>query len=750
MSIGVNIGVNTGAASDAFVSLRGKSRASVLESVHAEGSVKGLLFELKVEQRYRNAGATNIEAVYSFPVPWNAVLLDVEFTLGERVLRGTVTAKADGERQYERALEEGDTAVMVERAADGVYTVNVGNLLPGEAAVVRFRYAQLLTLAQGQVRLVVPTVIGPRYGDAGAIGMQPHQVPVTDLLTRHAFTLELELHGELARGRLASPSHALALRRTDSGVHVSPAAEACLDRDFVLAIDGLAATSFSTVGRDGRGYVALASFCPATTGAARPLGLKILVDCSGSMNGDRIDAARTALHQVLSHLDIADSFSFSRFGSAVEHCTRALMAATPRAIAKAGGWVSDTRADMGGTDIRQALLSTFELGAPVAADVLLVTDGDVWEADELVALAERAGQRVFAVGIGSAPASSLLHMLAIRSGGACELIADPMEADGAIRRMVKRMRQAPVRNAQVRWDGEARWQADAGPLFNGETAHHFAGFFEAAPGSAVLAWCDPGSETPQCAELRIHGDIIEGDTLARVAAAARMRDADARTRHALAMEYGLVGATTNLVLTLARADGEKQQAMPALERVAQALPAGWGGAGVLRTGTYSAPAVWSRGDTAMMVSQRQAGYDTPVMFRRQALLEADPYPNRARMHAFVEHLGDQSVSPPGSLDELEGALPPPLVNALRDLVAAGYGETAVVQAVLHAIRKRVTPRSLLARLSETIGSFGKPNDTPDECMLAIHVEKIVRDAYDTRTATSWDEEIPSFLRKRAD
>lgn len=744
MSISVSM------AGEAFVPLRGKPRASVLESVHAAGSVKGLLFELEVEQRYRNAGATNIEAVYSFPVPWNAVLLEVECVLGERTLRGEVVAKADGERQYERALEQGDTAVMVERAADGVYTVNVGNLLPGEAALVRFRYAQLLTLAQGQVRLVVPTVIGPRYGDAGAIGMQPHQVPVTDLLARHDFTLEVELHGELVRGRLASPSHALALRRLDDGVRVSPATQACLDRDFVLAIDGLAATSFSTVGRDGRGYVALASFCPATTGAARPLGLKILVDCSGSMNGERIDAARTALHQVLSHLDVSDSFSFSRFGSEVEHCTRTLMAATPRAIAKAGGWVSATRADMGGTDIRRALLSTFELGAPTDADVLLVTDGDVWEADELVACAERAGQRVFAVGIGSAPASSLLHMLAIRSGGACELVADPAEADGAIRRMVKRMRQAPATNAQVRWNGEPRWQADSGPLFDGETVHHFAGFFEQAPSSAVLAWCEAGSGAPQRAELRIDGDIVEGDTLARVAAAARMRDADARARHALAMEYGLVGPTTNLVLTLARAEGEKQQAMPALERVAHALPAGWGGAGVLRTGTYSTPPVWSRGSAAMMVSQRQAGYETPAMFRRQPLPEADPYPNRASMRAFAEHFGDSSGAQPGSLDQLEDRLPQQLVDALRGLAAAGHGEGALVQALLDAIRKLLTPGSLVTRLADKVARFGRPGAPQEDRMLAIQVEQIVRDAYDAKGAADWDEAIPAFLRKHAD
>jgi len=52
-----------------------------LEGVTARGRVRGLLFELTVEQRYRNPGTTNIEAVYTFPLPFEAVLLDLDVEL---------------------------------------------------------------------------------------------------------------------------------------------------------------------------------------------------------------------------------------------------------------------------------------------------------------------------------------------------------------------------------------------------------------------------------------------------------------------------------------------------------------------------------------------------------------------------------------------------------------------------------------------------------------------------------------------
>ena len=48
----------------------------VLQGVTAKGNLNGLLFELTVEQRYRNPAETNIEAVYTFPLPSGAVLLD--------------------------------------------------------------------------------------------------------------------------------------------------------------------------------------------------------------------------------------------------------------------------------------------------------------------------------------------------------------------------------------------------------------------------------------------------------------------------------------------------------------------------------------------------------------------------------------------------------------------------------------------------------------------------------------------------
>ena len=327
--------------------------AMALTGVTAKGSVDGLLFELGVEQRYRNPSATNIEAVYTFPLPSGAVLLDFDVTLGDKLLTGVVVERKAAEKQYEDAIDKGDTAIMLERAGDGLCTVNLGNLMAGEEATIRYRYAQLLRFEHGSVRLTVPTVIAPRYGDPAQGGLQPHQAPVTDLAVEYPFALSLELRGAIATGTIASPSHQIATACTKDGVTVTLARTAWLDRDFVLTASGLPAQSLATVAKDGDGYVALASFCADVPKDADelPLRLKLVVDCSGSMNGDSIEAAKRALHRIFAGLTPADRFSFTRFGSNVVHEIDALVAADAAAIRKAAERVARTNADLGGTEM---------------------------------------------------------------------------------------------------------------------------------------------------------------------------------------------------------------------------------------------------------------------------------------------------------------------------------------------------------------------------------------------------------------
>lgn len=138
----------------------------VLESVKAKGRVAGRTLDMTIEQRFRNSEAENVEVVYTFPLPWHADLLGLEVELNGETLTGQVKAKAQARSDYEEALSEGNTGILVSVNADRTYTLELGNLLKGESCVISLHYVQILQPQQGSLRLTLPTTIAPRYGDA--------------------------------------------------------------------------------------------------------------------------------------------------------------------------------------------------------------------------------------------------------------------------------------------------------------------------------------------------------------------------------------------------------------------------------------------------------------------------------------------------------------------------------------------------------------------------------------------------------
>jgi Ca-activated chloride channel family protein len=68
-----------------------------------------------------------------------------------------------------------------------------------------------------------------------------------------------------------------------------------------------------------------------------------------------------------------------------------------------------------------ALADTFKISTenferPI--NVLLITDGEVWDIENIIQTARESNHRIFAIGVGSSPADSLLREIAENSDGA--------------------------------------------------------------------------------------------------------------------------------------------------------------------------------------------------------------------------------------------------------------------------------------------------------------------------------------------
>lgn len=664
-----------------------------LRNVALDARAEGLLFELAVEQTYVNVEAESIEAIYTFPLPLKAVLLSFELEIGERRLAGTVVAKREASEQYETAIDAGHSAALLEQAREGLYTVNLGNLQPNESAKIRYRYAQLLDYEQGRVRLAVPTTVAPRYGRAD-LALAVHQAPDVDLLAHYPCTFDLELRGELARARVHSPSHALASATSDGVLRLSGAKAFSLDRDLVVLIEGLAAPVQSVLARDRDGYVCVASLTfPKQEHVRAPKAMKLVVDCSGSMGGDSIAQAREALKGVLAGLKSHDHVSLTRFGSTVDHVTERLEPATATTLARLAGRVATIDADLGGTEMKSALESVLKIPVRgLAPDVLLITDGEIWEVDAVVERVAKAKHRLFVVAVGAAPNEELARRIADVTGGACEFVTPNEDMRAAVGRLLARMGTPPSTVAEVRWPGTPTWMLGVGAtVFAGDTVHVIAGFAE-RPSGQVQVIASGAARPIECA---IPEAAAAEDALARVAAMRRLKQSSRAEAATLAEQYQLVSEYTSCVVVLERAEGEKAEGMPALRTVPHELAAGYGGVGRVMMSRCAAPVSMDA-----MVAPRLAMESMPrgrkELSRPADLVfslrepsstgDAEKSLEGRPIAAFIELLAERvrrGDPLPTTLDELRAlGVPEHVLDALASLADEGYAEDEVVTAWL--------------------------------------------------------------------
>ena len=615
-----------------------------LQSVSAKGKVQGLLLEMTIRQQYKNTTKKTLETVYTFPMGWGATFMDLSVEMGGKRLSGVVTEKKDAEEQYEKAISKGDAPIMLEKNSDGLYTVNLGSLKPKEEAVIEYTYSQLLRFEEGHVRLTLPTTIAPRYGDSSQGGIKKHHGVETDFLVEYPFSLSLLLSGGMEKATVECPSHQVQVTTSEKGLEVGLARSGFLDRDFILNLSKLENESFFIVTPDKQmgpeGCTVLASFCPPALANQKELSadIKILVDCSGSMAGDSIESAKRALHHVLSNLREDDRFSYSLFGSKVKHEFSSLKPVNQFNIGTASLLVSNTEANMGGTEIEDALLSTFKLkGTEKKADVLLITDGEVWDTSNIITAAKNSGHRIFAVGVGTSPAETLLRELAEMTGGACELVSPKEDIEKAIVRMFNRIHLPRAKEIEINWGtNEApEWTVGTNTaIFSGNTHHVFAGFKSIPNKPAHLSY-QLGASLERVGVGANSITQANDGNLARLGASQRLSALTEVKQLSLALEYQLITEQTNCILVHVRSADEKATDMPELQKIAQMQAAGWGGAGTVHETVlhcmapmqdsiqYSMASVSACRSSSSDVDYSQ--YDLPRVFRSSR--ESTPAPS---------------------------------------------------------------------------------------------------------------------------
>lgn len=449
--------------------------------------IHGLIAEVRVRQRFRNAGAAWQEGQYLLPLPEGAAVYSMTLRIGERLIVGEIREKEAARSEYAQAVASGRKASLVEAQVANLFRTAIANVAPGETVDVEIAYWQQVAFRDGEFSLVFPLTFTPRYAlqeAAGLVRAQPEAAPgaANDTATVAAdepersapvaatapavpnamvgaptVAINALLDPGLPLERVESSTHALAIEQNGQRYAIRLADDVVAsDRDFVLRWRAKpSATPTAALLREPAGddqYALLMLLPPTQPAAALPRELILVIDTSGSMEGQSIVQARAALDVALQRLTPRDRFNVIQFNSVTSALFEHAVEATAKDVGLAREWVAQLRAT-GGTEMVPAMQWALRDAAPAGylRQIVFVTDGAVEQADALYTSIEtQLGQsRLFPVGIGSAPNAQFLRKAGELGRGSSAVIRDLSEVGEQMQTLFAKLDRPALRDLQL-------------------------------------------------------------------------------------------------------------------------------------------------------------------------------------------------------------------------------------------------------------------------------------------------------------
>lgn len=562
--------------------------------------VTGMVARAHVVQAFENLSEQVVHAVYTFPLPETAAVDGLTLKVGKRRIVGQIREREAAAHAFQQAQSQGKKASLIEQQRPNLFSTRVANIGPHEVVEVELSYQQDVRFDSGAFSLEFPATLTPRYAPANAQhtleGVTP---PVALPGDGPTLQLKVSLDAGVALQRIASPSHALDVKKPSSGagvVQVSlQAGEVPADRDFRLEWAPAPSKAPSSAVFEeqfgGERYALLMLLPPdpgLDPGGRLPRETTFIIDTSGSMSGTSIEQARVALESGLSALQPHDQFNVIQFDDSASSLFAQPVPASPEHVLQAVKWVRQLQAD-GGTEMLTALDLAFAAASSREAlsQVVFVTDGSVGnEADVFRFIQGQLGpRRLFTVGIGSAPNQYFMRSAARFGRGSFTSVSSAAEVSSRMKQLWAKLDAPVMSEVALDFGGDGRseaWPARVPDLYRGEPLVVVAKLGQTAPalrisgqraGQPFATELPLPASGPARSERGIHRlwarrkieDLMDRMTLGE------SEEALKPTVTALALEHRILSKYTSLVAV----DSQRTVSGPGNDvAVPSALPAG--------------------------------------------------------------------------------------------------------------------------------------------------------------------------------
>jgi Mg-chelatase subunit ChlD len=324
------------------------SGALPLKEVTAETLIEGLIATTKYRQVFVNPTSGHLEVTYIFPLPSRAGVSDFVAILGGRRIDGILKERGEARAEYAQALAESKRAALVETDRADVFSAKLGNIAPGEEAIIELVVTGPVAVEDGEATFRFPLVTAPRYISGEALGVEPSgsgegadtdAVPdatrlnpprLNDFQDRPVLSFVVKvLHPGLS-GKSFRSSHPMSIEeggdKTKKGVKsvsLTLGAGEKMDSDLLVRFDlpkELVTQaifvddpgSAKSGAKEKTGTWALSLVAPQVE-STTPRDIVMVMDRSGSMRGWKMVAARRAMARLIDSLSPADRFAVVAF-----------------------------------------------------------------------------------------------------------------------------------------------------------------------------------------------------------------------------------------------------------------------------------------------------------------------------------------------------------------------------------------------------------------------------------------------------
>ncbi len=429
---------------------------------HVDVRIIDQIAETHVDQVFFNPTDLPVEGTYIFPLPLDAAVS--EFTLwveGEPV-RGEVLNAAEARDIYEDIVRSQQDPALLEYIGRGAVQASVYPIPAGGERRIELSYSQALIAENGLVKYVYP-LNTEKFSS----------VPLESV------SVSIDINSPLPIRAVYSPSHRVdVFKHSETEARISYEESGVKpDTDFSLYYSIGTAEAFHLISyrdpgdaADPNGYfLALLAPRPAPGEVTLAKDLILVLDRSGSMDGEKIRQAKSAVNFILQRLNANDRFQIITFSSELERFAGKLEPASE--AARAQDWVSGISA-AGSTDINRALLE-----AAASADrerptyLIFLTDGLPTEGVQdtqaiLDNFSGAAGKnlRLFSFGVGYDVDTFLLDSISRDNHGLSTYIHGSQNLDEELSSFYSRISTPVLTDVSLTIDGLTVWDMYPNPL----------------------------------------------------------------------------------------------------------------------------------------------------------------------------------------------------------------------------------------------------------------------------------------------